>query len=402
MLCLRWALIGAVVSSAAWGQGADTGRRAMYVGFSLRLFREVARQKPDSNIFLSPASAAWALAMTAGGAANGTWRDMARVLGVDAGAPDGLGPANGAELASLAKQSGVELHVANSIWASEGRPFLPEFLNGARRWYGAQVTSMRLHGPAAAARINGWVSEATKGKIASIVPDTLADTTAMVLVNAVYFHGRWQTTFDSARTRPRPFVTGDGSIVSRPRMANRARFPYLRDSGFQALRLPYRGGRLAMYVFLPDSGRGLSAFTTQLDSAHWVRWMHGFHDVGDVDLELPKVRLEYGVSLADPLKGMGMRVAFDPLRADFSRMLPRAFLRDSNAFISAVLQKAFVDVNELGTEAAAATAVEIGVVPTSVMPSIPFVVDRPFCVAIRDDRTGLILFLGQITDPPPP
>jgi serpin B len=377
----------------------DTGARVTYVGFSLRLFREVARQQPDSNIFLSPASAAWALAMTAGGAANATWRDMATVLGVDVAAPETLGPANAAELSSLAGQSGVQLNIANSIWASEGRPFLPAFLDGTRRWYGAQVTSMRLHGPAAAARINAWVSGATKGRIPAIVPDTLADTTAIVLLNAVYFHGQWRTTFDSARTKSRPFVTRDGSVVSRLRMANHMRLPYMRDSGFQALRLPYRGGRLAMYVFLPDSGRGLSAFTAKLDSAHWVRWMHEFQDVGYVDVELPKFRLEYGASLVDPLKALGMGVAFDSVHADFGRMLPRAFLRDSNAFISDVLQKTFVDVNEQGTEAAAATSVTGALTVLAVEQPIRFIVDRPFCVAIRDDRTGLILFLGQITDP---
>jgi serpin B len=220
-----------------------------------------------------------------------------------------------------------------------------------------------------------------------------------VLLNAVYFHGQWRTTFDSARTKSRPFVTRDGSVVSRLRMANHMRLPYMRDSGFQALRLPYRGGRLAMYVFLPDSGRGLSAFTAKLDSAHWVRWMHEFQDVGYVDVELPKFRLEYGASLVDPLKALGMGVAFDSVHADFGRMLPRAFLRDSNAFISDVLQKTFVDVNEQGTEAAAATSVTGALTVLAVEQPIRFIVDRPFCVAIRDDRTGLILFLGQITDP---
>jgi serpin B len=396
----------AVADSGASGafRGADTGSRTTYTGFSLRLFRQVARGAPNANIFLSPASAGWALAMTAGGAAHGTWREMARVLGVDAGAPDALGPTNGAELASLAKQSGVELHVANSIWASAGRPFLPAFLDGARRWYGAEVTSMVLHGTAPLARINAWVSRATSGKIPAIFDDTLPDAETMVLINAVYFHGRWRNVFDSAATRPHRFTLPDGSIVSRPLMVKSERFLYLRDSGFQAVRLPYQGGRLAMYVFLPDSGARLATFEAKLDSARWARWMHAFRPgEPSVIVELPKFRLEYQASLIPPLQALGMTAAFDRKQADFSRMMPAALLRDSNVYVNQALQRTYLDVNEQGTEAAAATGIGMQVVTgaASIEP-IRFIVDRPFCVAIRDDRTGLILFLGQIADPPAP
>lgn len=377
----------------------DTTRNATYVGFSLRLFRQVAEQAPDSNIFLSPASAAWALAMTAEGAAGGTWNAMASTLGVDAHAPDALGPLNAAVLKSLGAQRSVELSVANSIWASEGRPFLPKFLEWTRYWYGAQVTSMRLGGPVAEERINAWVSEATHGTIPTLLDDTLPDSTAMVLVNAVYFHGLWRHVFDSTRTKPQPFRLANGTAVPRPRMAERQPLLYLRDSGFQALRLPYQGERLAMYVFLPDSGQQLSRFVSQLDSAHWERWMGGFRDVGDVITEVPKFRLTFTTSLRPTLKRLGMAVAFNPVGADFSRMLPRAFLQDSNAFISDVLQKTFVEVNEQGTKAAAVTGVTMGIVATTVPHYPEFIVDRPFCVAIRDDWTGVILFLGQITDP---
>jgi serine protease inhibitor len=378
---------------------ADSAGGATYIGFSLRLFRQVARQAPDANIFLSPASAAWALAMTAEGAAGGTWERMAHTLGVDAHKPKALGPANATVLASLGAQSGLELNIANSIWASEGRPFLPTFLDGTRRWYGAQVTSMRLSGPAAEARINGWVSDATHGLIPTVLSDTLPESMAMVLINAVYFHGKWRSVFDSVQTKPQPFKLVNGDTVPRPLMTQRQRFLYLRDSGFQALRLPYMGGRLAMYVFLPDSGQRLSAFVSQLDSAHWVRWMHGFRDVGDVVTKVPKFRLTYGTSLSPTLKQLGMAVAFDAQGADFSRMMPKAFLQDTNAYITDVLQKTFVEVNEQGTKAAAVTAADMRLLSVTVVHYPEFIVDRPFCVAIRDDQTGAILFLGQITDP---
>jgi serine protease inhibitor len=292
----------------------------------------------------------------------------------------------------------VELDIANSIWAGAGRPFLPAFLDGARRWYDAQVTSMDLRGAVAAARINGWVSGATKGKIPQLLGGPLPDSTVMVLVNAVYFHGRWEGVFDSAQTQSHPFTRSDGSIASRRLMSKTDRFRYMRDSGFQALRLPYAGGRMAMYIFLPDSKSGLPAFAAQLDSAHWERWMRAFHDAGEVHVMVPKFRLEYERSLAGPLEALGMDAAFDRDRADFSRMLPVAYLHDHRVFVSDVLQKTFVDVSEQGTEAAAATGV-IMALDSAYEPPVDFIVDRPFCLAIRDDATGLILFLGQITNP---
>jgi serine protease inhibitor len=391
------------VDSGAKGLFAATDTlhgTATYRAFSLALFNQLARQNPQGNIFISPASAAFALAMTASGAAGRTWSAMAATLGVDPATPDALGPANAAELASLGEQSGVQLAIANSIWASAGRPFLPRFLDGARRDYHAEVTSMVLHGPAAQARIDDWVARATNGKITSIVPDTMADSTAMVLVNAVYFNGKWIDQFDSTRTAEKPFRLGDGRMVSRRRMTQTRNVLYLADSGFRAVRLPYRGGRLAMYVFLPDSGTTLAQLYARMDERHWNHWMHDFH-LAKTDVELPKFRLEYGTSLDAPLQALGMKIAYDPTRADFSRMLPRSFLADTNAFIQKVLQKTFVDVGEQGTEAAAATAVFVGVVPTAVERVNQFIVDRPFFVAIRDDKTGLILFMGQITDPTP-
>jgi serine protease inhibitor len=391
------------VDSGAKGLFATTDtlhNTATYRAFSLALFRQIVQQKPDSNIFISPASAAFALAMTAGGAAGRTWSAMATTLGVDPATPDALGPTNAAELASLGQQSGVQLTIANSIWASAGRPFLPRFLDDARRDYQAEVTSMVLHGPVAKARIDDWAARATKGKITSIVPDTMTESTAMVLVNAVYFNGKWIDQFDSTRTASKPFRLADGRTVSRRRMAQTRNFLYLADSGFSAVRLPYRGGRLAMYVFLPNAGTTLAQLYARMDEPHWNQWMHDFH-VSETYVELPKFRLEYGTSLDDPLQALGMKIAYDQKKADFGRMLPGSFLADTNAFIQTVLQKTFVDVGEQGTEAAAATAVFMGLVPTVVEQVNHFIVDRPFFVAIRDDKTGLILFMGQITDPEP-
>jgi serpin B len=361
----------------------------------------LARQAPDANILLSPASVAFALAMTAEGASGTTWTAMARTLGVDPRAPEALGPETAAELSSLAAQHGVELTIANAIWASAGRPFVPAFLANTRRWYGADVTSLVLHGPAAKARIDAWGAHATNGKITTILQDTLTDAAAMVLTNAVYFDGHWLEAFDSSATASHAFTRGDGTMVSRPLMWRLGHSLYLRDNGFQAVRLAYQEDRLAMYVFLPDSGTRLAQIEAQLDTAHWTRWMRTFH-VEHVHIALPRFGLEYSASLTGPLQALGMGIAFDRRSADFSHMLPRSALADSNVFIDRVLQKTYVDVSEQGTKAAAVTSVDMSVVDSAAPdPPLEFVVDRPFCLVIRDDRTGLILFIGQITDPAP-
>ena len=248
---------------------------------------------------------------------------------------------------------------------------------------------MVLHGPAAQHEINDWVAKATHDKIQTLLADTLSDQTAMVLLNAVYFKGLWKDKFDTAATQAHPFTLAGGRVVSRKLMYRHDDIQYLRGQNFQAVRLPYRGDRIAMYVFLPDSGVPLADFA--------AAWMGKFSSVR-MRLGLPKFHIEYQTTLNDPLKALGMEVAFDPQRADFRRMLPRSFLRDNNAFISDVIQKTYVDVDEQGTEAAAASGAMISIT-SSYHPEPEMIVDRPFITAIRDDRTGLILFLGQINDP---
>jgi serpin B len=360
-----------------------------YETFSLGLFRETSRHAPDSNVFLSPASAAFALAMTYGGSGGTTETAMAHALGVDGATPEKLGPENAELLKSLGDQKDVQLSIANSIWASAGRPFLRSFLESTRNDYHAEVRSMVLHGPTAQHEINDWVAKATHDKIQTLLADTLSDQTAMVLLNAVYFKGLWKDKFDTAATQAHPFTLAGGRVVSRKLMYRHDDIQYLRRQNFQAVRLPYKGDRIAMYVFLPDSGVPLADFA--------AAWMGKFSSVR-MRLGLPKFHIEYQTTLNDPLKALGMEVAFDPQRADFRRMLPRSFLRDSNAFISEVIQKTYVDVDEQGTEAAAASGAMISIT-SSYHPEPEMIVDRPFITAIRDDRTGLILFLGQINDP---
>jgi serine protease inhibitor len=360
-----------------------------YDEFSVGLFHEVTRAAPDSNVFLSPASAAFALAMTYDGAGGETQTAMAQALGVD-DATEHLGPENAKLLTPLGEQKDVQLSIANSIWAGAGKPFLRSFLESTRNDYHAEVRSMVLHGSEAQHKINDWVAKATHDKIRTLLADTLPDETAMVLLNAVYFKGLWKDKFDTAATRSHPFTLAGGRVVSRKLMFRHEWMRYWRGPNFKSVRLPYKGDRVAMYVFLPDSGVPLADVAATIDSGK-------FSSV-EMRLGLPKFHIEYETTLNDPLAALGMGVAFDPHRADFSRMLPKSFLRDSNVFISKVVQKTYVDVDEQGTEAAAATGAMMATL-ASVRSEVVMIVDRPFITVIRDDRTGLILFLGQINDP---
>lgn len=379
---------------------ADAERAAAYTGFSLALFRAIVAKTPTRNVFISPASAALVLSMTASGASGSTRNAMARTLGADSLTQNQLDDENAALLATMGQQSGVRLTIANSIWADEGRPFLPAFLAGVEQHYHAEVRSLVLHGTAAQARINGWASKSTNGRIPIILADTLPNSTSMVLMNAVYFKGKWRDKFDSTETKAHPFTLPGGRKESRQLMTRRDQIMYVSDSGVQVARLPYRGGRIAMYVILPDSGVPIARVVANLSPAKWLRWMRS-DSSRDLHLELPRFRLEYGASLAPELASLGMGVAFDCDKASFARMLPAEYLRKHPTCIDDVFQRAFVEVNEQGTEAAAVTAVGM-LSPTGMLtprPPIEFIVDRPFAVAIRDERSGLLLFLGQITDP---
>jgi len=378
----------------------DTAHTVAYVDFGMRLLRAVARTKPDSNVFLSPASAGFALAMTAGGAGGSTLSEMTRALGVERTGQQELQDMNARELESLANQRGVRLDIANSLWAAKGVPFLPTFLAQAKNSYRAEVHSLVLHGTAPMEQINHWVATATNDRISSILTDTLPDTASMVLLNAIYFKGKWLDPFDSASTIEKPFTLSNGRREARQFMDRGDAIQFASDSGIRIVRLPYQGGRIAMYVVLPDSGTRLSSAVARLSARRWGRWMKEMSK-RDVHLQLPRFRLELGADFSDPLKSMGMVSAFNCMRADFTMLLPKDYAREHPICVSKVVQRTFVEVNEVGTEAAAVTDVVV-LSPTGMIskpPPIEFIVDRPFIVAIRDDRTGLLLFLGQITDP---
>ena len=367
-----------------------------YSAFGIDLYKELLKEKPGINIFISPASVGFALAMTYNGSAGETRTAMAGTLGF----PDDNFEAvnvNDSTLIGCLNDSirGVKLSVANSLWAKQGLTFKKSFLERNARYYGAEIETLDFSSPGSPATINQWVARKTNDKITKII-DKIKEEDILYLVNAIYFKGTWAREFDKNLTQDEPFHLVDGATSPRPMMRQSGRYDYLEGDGFQAVRLPYGDGRIGMYVFLPAGGSSLEQFHERLSSGTWDTWMRSFASrKGKV--VLPRFRLEYQSSLKQSLGALGMTVAFDLERANFSGMCEAA---GANVYIGDVVHKTFVDVNEEGTEAAAVTSVEM-VATTAVEFENPFemIVDRPFFFAIRDWKTGLVLFMGSIVNP---
>lgn len=363
-----------------------------YNQFGFNLFGRIAANDQGKNLFISPYSVATALAMTYNGAAGETQQAMATALGIAGiGLPD-LNTRN-AELRKglTTPESKVEISVANSLWARQGVEFKKDFLDRNAQFYGAQISSLNFADPSAAATINRWVDSATKNKISKIV-DQLDAQTVMLLINAVYFKGKWKVEFEKSQTEPGDFHLAGGKQKKVPLMFQSGKYPYLKGDGFEAMALSYGEGRLKLYVFLPDEKIGLPGFLKKLNRTEWDSWMSRFRDT-EGDLRLPRFKVEYQRDLNDVLKALGMEAAFDAGRANFSGMRAQRDL-----FIQNVKHKSFVEVNEEGTEAAASTSVAIGI--TSVVSRrFSMIINRPFYMAIRDDKTGLLLFSGAIFEP---
>ena len=365
--------------------------------FAFGLLRTVNRTHRDSNVFVSPLSASMALGMTLNGARGLTLDSMRVALGV-AGVPLDEVNEGYRTLAALVRglDPSTDVRVANSVWSRTGFPIEAEFTDGLRRHFGATARELDFAAAAAPTTVNRWVSEQTAGRIDAIVDGPIPDDVVMYLINAVYFKGKWRDAFDKAQTQDAAFATPDGP---RPVRMMRKTGPagYLREPGATVVELPYGNGAFAMTIALPDSGADVDALLALLTPARWQAWGALLADSARerrVELHLPRFRLAQEHELAEPLTALGMGLAFDGTRADFT-----GISRDGGLSLSRVRQKSYLDVNEEGTEAAAVTSVQVS--QTSAGPP-PVRVDRPFVVAIRERLTGSILFVGKVTRPAAP
>lgn len=363
--------------------------------FALDLYRQLARQ--DGNLFFSPFSISSTLAMTYAGARGETARQMAGTLHFNLNR-ERLHPAFGSlgkEIRGTGRTRKYQLYTANRLWGRKDYGFLPDFLKTIGNYYGAGLKKVDFINPGAREgvrrTINAWVEEQTGDKIKELIrPGILTADTRLVLTSAIYFKAAWRRAFEPKQTRDDDFTLADGKQVKARMMHGRNRTGYFKGDTFEALELPYEERDLSMIVLLPNKADGLPALEKRLTEANLTQWS-GRLSVHQVDVTLPKFKQTSEFLLKEALSNMGMPVAFES-KADFSGMATGKPL-----FISSVVHKAYVDVNEAGTEAAASTAAVME--PTAALPSATFRADHPFVYLIRDNRTGSILFLGRVANP---
>jgi serine protease inhibitor len=360
--------------------------------FALDLYRYLAENQ-QGNLFLSPASISAALAMTRGGARGTTAAEMDTTLHFSL-PQERLHPAYAALDASLnSADDPWELAIANRLWGQQGMAFEQPFLDLTRTHYGAEMASVDFAGATEPTRleINGWVSDNTAERIPELLkPGVIDASTALVLTNAIYFLGTWDNAFDPALTSDQPFTTAAGKELKVPLMFQESTVRWSETEELALLALPYSGDRLEMVIALPAAHDGLPALEAALSPATLAEWDQAMRPA-KVKVWLPRFELNADFELSKALGDLGMPTAFGG-GADFSGMTT-----DTGLFISAVVHQAFVDVNEQGTEAAAATAV---VMTRSAKPRVTaFRADHPFLFMIRDTQTGSVLFMGRMVAP---
>jgi serine protease inhibitor len=359
--------------------------------FALDLYGQLKAE--PGNLFFSPYSISTALAMTYAGARGETEKQMAKVLhfSKDQRVVHTTFSDLQRQLGYAGQQKSIQLSIANALWAQEGDAFLPTFLRIANSDYQANIgqADFKTHAEAARDQINRWAAQATKDKIKDILPPgSLTELTRLVLANAIYFKGAWAEPFEKAATSIQPFHLNATRQVNAPLMHHSTDVRYMENSDLQAVELPYVGGGLSMVVLLPRQVDGCGPLGDRLTPALIADTLRQMKRQ-EVRIFLPKFKLESSFKLNETLARMGMPDAFVWQQADFSGLDGTKSL-----FISAVFHKAWCEVNEEGTEAAAGTAA----VATRSMPPV-FRADHPFIFLIRDTRFGSLLFLGRLADP---
>jgi serine protease inhibitor len=362
--------------------------------FGFKLFSEVLKNdRGKNNVFISPLSVAIALAMTYNGASGSTQQAMAKTLELEGMNLPEINSSYAAALKQLLDDSDakVQLNIANSLWANQEVSFAPDFIKRSQDFYQAKVSNLNFKDAAASNIINNWIKENTNGKINKIV-EKIEPNQVLFLINAIYFKGNWSNEFNKSQTAQSPFYITPNRRKQHPMMSQEGDYRYYESEQFQAVSLPYgKDGKLSFYIFLPKQNSNLKSFYQNLNVDDWEKWMTQFNKQKGF-IRLPRFKTDYEVTLNDALKSLGMEEAFSN-KANFSGM-------GKNFAISQVKHKTFVEVNEEGTEAAAATSV--GIVATSLRQEPePFrmIVDRPFFCAIRDNETGSVLFMGSIIEP---
>ncbi len=366
--------------------------------FGLKLFKEVVfEEEPDTNIFISPLSVSMALGMTYNGANDSTEEAMRTTLELTDLTLEEINDSYKSLIEYLVGlDPEVEFNIANSIWYDEmfTENIKEDFLDRCNTYFDAEISGLDFSNPSAAKEtMNNWVDENTNGKIEEIVEHVYPVYDLMFLLNAIYFSGTWAYEFNKDETKDTLFYLPDGSEINCRMMEVRGYFLYFENSAFQVVDLPYGDGNYSMTIFLPKAGKDIDSIIEEFSPEKWTDWINSLSE-DSLDLYFPKFTYEYKIEekLKEVLTELGMEIAFDHQKADFSKMV-----EGMQVWIDRVIHKTFLEVDEEGTETAAATSVVMSYEssPTGLIMRI----NRPFIFAIRENHSGTILFIGKIVNP---
>ncbi len=369
----------------------DRGLVGSNTDFAFNIFNKLIAEDSGENVFISPLSILLALAMTYNGAVGDTNLAMADAMEFSGMDMEELNQGFSDLMVSILNgDPGVKINIANSIWPRLGFDPKEDFVDINKKYYSSEVNELDFSDPGAVDTINNWIEDATEEKIKKMLTEIPPDA-VMYLINAIYFKGDWTYPFEEEATFEEDFYLGDGSKKPVSMMHIVEHFEYIEGDGFETLRLPYGEEKFSMYIALPGEGVEIDSILEGFNSSVWNDLKNRMSNT-EVRLAMPKYKMEYGVKLLnDVLTNLGMGIAFSP-DADFSNINP-------DIFISKVMHKAVIEVNEKGSEAAAATVVEMVESAMPVDEMVEFIVDRPFFFVIADDRSGAILFMGKVVSP---
>ena len=357
--------------------------------FAFSLFKEIAQAETENNFMISPVSASLALGMVYNGAAGETQEAFSNVFNYGNTTLEETNLVNQNIIDNLTyTASGTTFDIANSLWISNSFPVKETFLEANKTYYFAEVQNKNFEDPKTLKAINNWVSNKTNGKIPHVL-NNVDPNTVLYAINALYFKSDWKFRFNPEDTKPQPFHLDNGTIKQVDMMSMEQDLKYSSNIMFSSVELPYKNDKYTMTLMLPHTNKTVDDMVAMMTIENWIEWKNNYH-VQSLKITMPKFTFSYKKQLEDPLTNLGLGIAFSE-NADFSG------ISDTKTKISFVLQKTFIDVNEKGSEAAAVTAVGVGV--TSVTGPKPFLLNRPFIFAITEKETGSICFMGKVGIP---
>ena len=362
--------------------------------YSFNLWRTINSAQRDTNVFVSPLSASFALGMTMNGAATQTYDEMRAALQFGSASLASIDSGYKALITLLTSlDPSTTMKVANAIFFKTGIPFNQSFLDDANKWFDAEVKAQNFGDVSGTlSAVNGWASAKTNGRIPKVL-DAVKAEDVMYLLNAIYFKGAWREKFDPTKTIDAPFHPATGADQPAKLMFRQGKMAYAETNTFQAVDLAYGDSSFTMTVLLPKTGNSVESVAASLTPETWQSLTASFA-TREVALHLPKITFSWKRELTEDMKALGMRTAFIPDRADFTRMSSLG----RNMYISLLQQNTFVAIDEEGTEAAAVTIVGIGLTSAPVVTTMR--IDRPYIFVIRERLSGTILFMGKIARMP--